>query len=433
MRHYDETHIVWTTYNSSTHNHEVFYKRYDYQNNIGKFKNVTDYTPSEVGSFPSITASGNKIYVGYNTSWNSNIYLNEGGPKNRAKNLDTDTWLATESIPSIMGNESRIESIFATDSKLYSIPYIADSPIHSQLWIISRDLDGSTWGNYEMFTSSYYEPTQPAKAVELENDELFVFYDLSGIAYEKFDGNEWSFGGYISSSSSSKLFAPSSAGNDIYVVMKGTTYLEYRQYDANPITPQSFAGQNYNNKPKLTWESNKEPDIQYYEVWRQMRLVNQFFWDDWELLATTTSTSFTDNDIWLGGGSVNGWVRYKIRAKDKHNHLSDYTNYVQFTFYGLQKPTTQGEEQITEYALFSNYPNPFNPSTTISYQLPKESFVNLAVYNSLGQEVAVLVNERQTSGKYSVKFNANNLPSGLYFYRLQSGEFYSVRKMILTK
>ena len=86
-----------------------------------------------------------------------------------------------------------------------------------------------------------------------------------------------------------------------------------------------------------------------------------------------------------------------------------------------------------EYKLYANYPNPFNPSTQISYQIPKDGFVNIVVYNSLGQIVVKLVNEYQTSGKYSVKFDASNLPSGLYIYRLQSGKFNSVRKMVLTK
>lgn len=83
--------------------------------------------------------------------------------------------------------------------------------------------------------------------------------------------------------------------------------------------------------------------------------------------------------------------------------------------------------------MYSNYPNPFNPTTQISYQLPKDGFVNLVIYNSLGQEVAELVNQHHVSGKYSVQFNANNLPSGVYVYKLQVGEFSSVKKMLLTK
>ncbi len=86
------------------------------------------------------------------------------------------------------------------------------------------------------------------------------------------------------------------------------------------------------------------------------------------------------------------------------------------------------------YALGQNYPNPFNPSTVIGYSLPKQSIVNLKVYDVLGQEVATLVNNQfKQAGVYDVTFNASDLPSGVYYYRLTAGEFSDVRKMILIK
>lgn len=85
------------------------------------------------------------------------------------------------------------------------------------------------------------------------------------------------------------------------------------------------------------------------------------------------------------------------------------------------------------YKLFNNYPNPFNPSTTISYHIPKNSYVNLIIYNTLGQVVTKLVSEHQSSGKYSVQFDANYLPSGIYIYKLQAGDFVDSKKMVLIK
>ena len=84
-------------------------------------------------------------------------------------------------------------------------------------------------------------------------------------------------------------------------------------------------------------------------------------------------------------------------------------------------------------ALFQNYPNPFNPSTVIRYQLPVNSFVSLKIYNALGQEVQTLINEVQDAGYKSAEFNATNLPSGIYFYRLQAGSFTDVRKMAVMR
>lgn len=85
------------------------------------------------------------------------------------------------------------------------------------------------------------------------------------------------------------------------------------------------------------------------------------------------------------------------------------------------------------FFLSQNYPNPFNPSTTISYELSTKSFVTLMVYNLLGEQVAMLVNEKENAGSYSVKFDGSRLASGVYFYRLTAGSFVSVKKLVVLK
>lgn len=87
----------------------------------------------------------------------------------------------------------------------------------------------------------------------------------------------------------------------------------------------------------------------------------------------------------------------------------------------------------TTYKLQQNYPNPFNPATNISFDIPKNEFVNITVFNSLGQQVAVLVNEYKSAGSYSVNYNATGLPSGVYIYRMQAGQFTETMKMTLIK
>ncbi|MCZ7610242.1 MAG: T9SS type A sorting domain-containing protein [Ignavibacterium sp.] len=86
-----------------------------------------------------------------------------------------------------------------------------------------------------------------------------------------------------------------------------------------------------------------------------------------------------------------------------------------------------------EFRLEQNYPNPFNPMTTIQYQLPQDSKVILKVYDILGSEVAALVNEEQKAGYKEVKFNAVNIASGMYVYRLQAGNYISTKKMMLLR
>lgn len=97
---------------------------------------------------------------------------------------------------------------------------------------------------------------------------------------------------------------------------------------------------------------------------------------------------------------------------------------------GIQKA---GSDIPDNYSLEQNYPNPFNPTTTISYYIPKEAFVTLRIYDVLGKEVAEIVNRDQRAGRYQVEFNAANLSSGIYYYKIKAGSFTETKKMILLK
>jgi len=89
--------------------------------------------------------------------------------------------------------------------------------------------------------------------------------------------------------------------------------------------------------------------------------------------------------------------------------------------------------QIRNYELNQNYPNPFNPATTIKYELPKSSEVKLGVYDLLGREVSVLVNEKKDAGVHEVRFDGSGLSSGVYFYRLTVGDFVATKRLLLLQ
>lgn len=87
----------------------------------------------------------------------------------------------------------------------------------------------------------------------------------------------------------------------------------------------------------------------------------------------------------------------------------------------------------TEFLLYQNYPNPFNPTTIITYQIKESDYVQLKVYDVLCHEVALLIDKVQASGYYQVTFDGNNFSDGIYFYRLQCGNYVDVKKMVLVK
>lgn len=125
-----------------------------------------------------------------------------------------------------------------------------------------------------------------------------------------------------------------------------------------------------------------------------------------------------------------GWSLANVNVRDEQGALGGLQFWVYVDF-------VTGVEPIpgipTEFVLSQNYPNPFNPTTTIAYSIPQASEVRLTVYNLLGQEVEVLVNEYQHLGNYKVAFDGQSLPSGIYFYRLTAGNYTATKKFIILK
>ncbi|MBI5475866.1 MAG: T9SS type A sorting domain-containing protein [Ignavibacteriales bacterium] len=186
-------------------------------------------------------------------------------------------------------------------------------------------------------------------------------------------------------------------------------------------------------------------DIEYFN--------NKIFWGDADGLecANTDASGMTtlDSTARINGLAIDGtnnkiyWIDYYQNNVKRVNH--DGTGIVEilsglgsFTHLDTDyKPDILDADFTTElpleFNLFQNYPNPFNPTTTIQFDIPNAGFVTLKVYNLLGQEVAMLVNEGKKIGRYEVEFDGSKLPSGIYFYRLVAGDYVSTRKFILIK
>lgn len=154
------------------------------------------------------------------------------------------------------------------------------------------------------------------------------------------------------------------------------------------------------------------------------------------------TSSFTTKEIDLSLFKINGvpvdlssisLVNFQI-SKQYNTGMSNYDFSIKNTGIIANSVGISGNgATVTEYSLAQNYPNPFNPVTNISFSIPKQDFVTLKVYNVLGKEMAVLVNDVKASGTYSIAFDASKLSSGVYFYKLETSSFSDVKRMIVTK
>ncbi|HEX2786683.1 MAG TPA: M14 family zinc carboxypeptidase [Ignavibacteria bacterium] len=128
-------------------------------------------------------------------------------------------------------------------------------------------------------------------------------------------------------------------------------------------------------------------------------------------------------------------VRFSLVSNVQTNADGIYIDNIRIMNYNAVPTSVIGNnsEIPLKYSLFQNYPNPFNPSTSIKFDIPKTGFVTLNVYDLLGRQVAQLVNEVKNAGSYNMEFNASNLSSGVYYYKLETADFSDTKKMILIK
>ncbi|MDR3669134.1 MAG: SBBP repeat-containing protein [Ignavibacteriaceae bacterium] len=185
-----------------------------------------------------------------------------------------------------------------------------------------------------------------------------------------------------------------------------------------PVELSSFTYKLMGNSVNLKWITQTEINNNRFEIERKSS--NSSWNKIGEVKGSGTSTlpkqySYVDNSISYG--------KYIYRLKQiDYNGQYKYSNELEVNFLIPDK-----------YSLEQNYPNPFNPSATINYSLAKDGNVKLIVYNTLGSKVATIVNEYKQAGNYSVQFNGSIMTSGIYFYKLEAGQFIQVKKMILIK
>ena len=198
-----------------------------------------------------------------------------------------------------------------------------------------------------------------------------------------------------------------------------------------PPQPQNLTVSIVSNRAQLNWSSVS--GVSKYYIYRAASDVGRY---GFEKVAEVNhpTTTWTDNsyNAPTNPDPILFTFYYRVTAVKSNGYESIMSNEVEVDLDYLFK-NGSGDEIVYKYKLETNYPNPFNPSTTIIYEIAKVTEVSLKVFDILGREVAELVNEKKNAGNYRVDFNASNLPSGVYFYRINTQEFSDSKKMILLK
>ena len=139
-------------------------------------------------------------------------------------------------------------------------------------------------------------------------------------------------------------------------------------------------------------------------------------------------------NIYLLSNHLSPGNRYYFRVKGMMESIeTNWSQVKSFWYVNTTDVKDDHDDMLEGYHLYQNYPNPFNPNTEIKYSVLNSSRVEVKVFDVLGNEIETLVNEEKPAGSYELTWNAANLPSGIYFYRLQAGDFVQTKKMILLK
>jgi hypothetical protein len=185
-----------------------------------------------------------------------------------------------------------------------------------------------------------------------------------------------------------------------------------------PVELTSFSAQAQDQSVILNWNTATEVNNLGFEI--QRKIVEGDFATVGFIKGEGTTTnrreySYVDKSL------AEGKYLYRLKQLD-FNGEYEYSNTIEVEV-----------RSLNNFTLEQNYPNPFNPTTTIGYVLQEKGSTKLTLMNAIGEEVAILVNEEQDKGYHKVDLNANNLPSGVYLYKLQSGNFTESKKLMLLK
>jgi len=445
--------------------YESYFDRFDGEDWID-FAPLTDEATLPNGGFPTIATSfvngEHKAHVSINTGNGDEVSINSGNVYSRDFDY-ANNW--SNPVDILTTGDSRIDRIIATeDGFLHAFHFRRIFPytffkyrkklVTSSLWEDEKEIVNVTTGI--TYAANIHKIPVTQTFGDANGNKVHAFFVGTGnpghgvyYTWKYSTANDWPFV-YESVSDggvSQRETEVTKASNDLFAmwgVGGGEPFYYIRQYDDAPLAPKNLTiSRSPYNHPYLEWDENMEPDLAFYNVQR---------WDQygggWQTIAQTTNTEYEDQTLTYctappGAKCPDERTFYfRVTAVDLNSHESDPSNTVSARLVGgspdkigVNNPDV---ESSLDYALGQNYPNPFNPSTKISYSLASDAFVTLRVYDILGNEVTELVNSGQTAGVHVINFDASNLSSGIYIYRVtaMNGErilFSESKRMVLIK
>ena len=376
--------------------------------------------------------------------------------QNNANNQLTNSSLTTYTydnnyivsvIVQIWQNENWVNNLRAS--------YINDSQGNHIIDTEERWLN-SAWENYQRFSSTYDGNFNLLTSlIEIWNDQWENSYretntydgnnNVLTSLNEKWDinFNNWvgEFRNTMSYDASNNILQQT---YEVYSFTEWTFTNRYTySYDANENLLSNFYEAWLNEQWQAyglysyIYDSHNNLLTSMYQLWNNGQWENiskqSYEYDSFDNLITGYYYTWLNSSWTPSDGSL-------IFHDSSNRYFAGYGYEITVTYKNLISSVTNENETQIKYSLSQNYPNPFNPSTTIKYTFPnvnlrvtKGSRVQLKVYDVLGMEVATLVNEEKPAGSYEVNFNASQLSSGVYLYKLQAGSFRQTKKMILIK
>jgi uncharacterized protein (UPF0218 family) len=435
-------------------------------------KNFTSHTIAsgeDCHSVYAIDVDGDEdmdvLSAGYSdTSSTISWYENDGNENFTHQTISLDVLLAWSvyaidvdgdgdiDVLSASHNDNKI-AWYENDGNEYFSPHIITTGLNGALSVYAIDMDGdgdvdvlsaSQWddkiawyendGN-ENFTS-HIITTDAARAISVYTEDVDGDGDMDvlsasiaddKIAWYENDGNE-NFTTHIitvGADGAWSVYAIDVDGDgnmDVLSASQNDNQIAWYENLSAPIPAEltAFTASISKSSVTLNWATATETNNSGFELQRKLEIT------DWEIIGfieghgTTTEAQeyFYIDDIRDISATT---FSYRLKQID-FNGSFEYSKVVEVT-----------KEVPTDYSLDQNYPNPFNATTVITYRIPIKSFVTIKVYNSLGKEVQVLINEEKVAGSHRINFDAASIPSGVYIYQIQVGSYIESKKMVLMK